>query len=49
MSYWVLTATSEVMSLMTVSKVTNLEHEPTEVKQQQEEFSKAIAPRLGNE
>ena len=49
MSYWILTDKCEIMSRVSVSRVTNLEQETNEVKQRQEEFSKAIAPRLGNE
>ena len=37
------------MSRVSVSRVTNLEQQTKEVEQRQEEFSKAIAPRLGNE
>ena len=37
------------MSRVSVSRVTNLEQQTDKVKQRQEEFSKAIAPRLGNE
>ena len=49
MSYWILTEKCEVMSRVSVSRVTNLEQQTKEVEQRQEEFSKAIAPRLGNE
>ena len=49
MSYWILTDNCEIMSRVSVSRVTNLEQQTDKVKQRQEEFSKAIAPRLGNE
>ena len=49
MSYWVLTSTCQVVSRVLVSRVTNLEQQTDEVQQQQGDFSKLIAPKLGNE
>ena len=49
MSYWILTDRCEVLSRVSVSRVTNLEQETVEVKERQKIFSEQIAPRLGQE
>ena len=49
MSFWILNDKCEIMSRVSVSRVTNLESETDSVKARKEDFSKAIAPRLGSE
>ena len=49
MSFWILNDKCEIMSRVSVSRVTNLESETDPVKAKKEDFSKAIAPRLGSE
>ena len=47
MSFWILNDKYEVMYRVSVPRVENLESETDSFKTRKEDFSKAIAPRLG--
>ena len=49
MSFWILNDKCEIMSRVSVSRVTNLESETDSVKARKVDFIKGSAPRLGSE
>ena len=49
MSYWILTLKGHVISQMTVSRVTNLEKQQTDVKHRLEAFDSAITARFNDD